>query len=167
MTDTVPAAIVVTRAAVEAIAHEARASGDGTETGGILLGTAESDSLVIRHAGGPGRHATRRTTFFQRDLNHAQALGDWAFEKDRSVWIGEWHTHLRAPAVPSSRDLATYRGLLADPELAFDFFVAIILAEPTNEWTQPQIATWLVTPTQTQAVITNYGGVANADPPDR
>ncbi|GAA4529450.1 hypothetical protein GCM10023192_15980 [Amycolatopsis samaneae] len=81
VTDTVPAAIIVTTPAVNAIAHEARASRDGTETGGILLGTTERSGLVIRHAGGPGRHATRRATSFERDLNYAQALGDWAFEQ--------------------------------------------------------------------------------------
>ncbi len=152
MTDTAPTAILVTASVVATIGHEARASRDGTETGGILLGTTDDDSLVIRHAGGPGAHATRRATFFQRDLHHAQALGDWAFEHDRSVWIGEWHTHLRAPAVPSPRDLATYQDLLADTELAFDYFLAIILADPTNEWTQPRTATWLITPTQARAI---------------
>ncbi|MEU3626008.1 hypothetical protein BS329_30620 [Amycolatopsis coloradensis] len=167
VTDAVPAAIIVTTPAVNAIAHEARASRDGTETGGILLGTTERSGLVIRHAGGPGRHATRRATSFERDLNYAQTLGDWAFEQDGSVWVGEWHTHLRVPAVPSSRDLATYQGLLADPELAFDVFVAIILADPTNEWEQPQIATWLITSAQAQAVIADYGGVANDDRPNR
>ncbi|GLY38251.1 hypothetical protein Amsp01_042750 [Amycolatopsis sp. NBRC 101858] len=154
MTDTVPASIIVATSVVDAIAHEAQASRDGTETGGILLGTTAGSSLVVRHAGGPGRHATRRPTFFQRDLNHAQALGDWAFEQDRSVWVGEWHTHLAAPAAPSPRDLATYQGLLADPELAFDFFLAIILADPTKEWAQAQIATWLITPSENRVAIT-------------
>lgn len=166
MTDTVPTSVIVATSVDNTIAHEAAASRDGTETGGILLGTAEGSSLVIRHAGGPGRHATRQATFFQRDLNHAQALGDRAFEQDRSVWVGEWHTHLGAPAAPSSRDLAIYQGLLADPELAFDFFVAIILADPTNEWAQPQIATWLITPTHTQAARANYDTESNGDPPN-
>lgn len=154
MTDSVPASIIVATSVVDTIAHEAQASRDGTETGGILLGTTEGNSLVIRHAGGPGQYAVRRATFFQRDLNHAQALGDQAFERDRSVWVGEWHTHLAAPGVPSSRDIATYQDLLADPELAFDFFVAMILADPTNSWTQPQIATWLITTSETRVVIT-------------
>jgi integrative and conjugative element protein (TIGR02256 family) len=153
VTDTVPASIILATSVVNTIAHEAQASRDGTETGGILLGTTEGNSLVIRHAGGPGRHAIRRATFFQRDRDHSQTLGDRAFEQDRSVWVGEWHTHLAAPAVPSSRDIATYQNLLADPELAFDFFIAIILADPTNNWTQPQISTWLITPSETRVVI--------------
>lgn len=114
MTDT-PTTVLITNAVAATIAREARASRDGTETGGILLGTTDDDALVIRHAGDPGPHATRRATSFRRDLRHAQALGEWAFAHDRSIWVGEWHTHLHAPAAPSVRDLATYHGLLTDP----------------------------------------------------
>jgi integrative and conjugative element protein (TIGR02256 family) len=138
--------VVMTPSAIQAIEHEAQASVDGTETGGILLGTSDRDILIIRHAGGPGPSAIRRRDFFQRDLEHAQRLGDQAFDADRSIWIGDWHTHLHAPPVPSARDLATYRRLLADPELEFERFVAVILSSFENGWTRPTMAVWLVAP---------------------
>jgi integrative and conjugative element protein (TIGR02256 family) len=152
VTRAVPPSIFISPAVVAKIAYEARASSDGTETGGILLGTTRDNALAIRHAGDPGPQAVRDVNFFQRDLCHAQSLGDWAFEHDQSIWLGEWHTHLNAPPVPSSRDLATYRNLLADPELAFEHFVAIIVADPTNSWTHPEAATWVITKTQVDAI---------------
>lgn len=153
-----PPKIEIMRSAVDAIAREARASADGTETGGILLGTVEHDTHVIRHAGGPGPNATRQPDFFQRDLNHAQRLGDAAFDEDHSIWIGDWHTHLGAPPVPSTRDLGTYQGLLADPELGFSHFIAIILAASTGDWTAPDLATWVITTTSACAATPRLSG---------
>jgi integrative and conjugative element protein (TIGR02256 family) len=140
-----PHKVVMTPSAVQVIAHEAQVSADGNETGGILLGAVTRDALIVRHAGSPGPNATRRPDFFQRDLEHAQRLGDQMFDADRSIWIGDWHTHLRAPPAPSTRDLATYQQLLADPELDFQQFVAVILAASDGDWARPTMAVWLVT----------------------
>ncbi|MCO1575618.1 Mov34/MPN/PAD-1 family protein [Crossiella sp. SN42] len=152
MTTPIPKKIVLTASAISVITDEARASTDGSETGGILLGTAEPDAVIVRHAGRPGPDAIRQPDFFQRDLHHAQSFADRAYTLDRSIWIGEWHTHLHTSPRPSSRDLATYQALLGDPELAFDYFVAIILADHTNDWHTPQLAAWIVTPTHECAV---------------
>lgn len=146
--------IILTEPAMSVITDEARASSDGTETGGILLGTADPEAIAVRHAGRPGPHALRRHDFFQRDLQHAQSFADRAFALDHSIWIGEWHTHLRAPPRPSTRDLSTYQTLLSDPELAFDYFVAIILADDTNGWHAPRFTAWIVTLTQVTAALT-------------
>ncbi|MFL6145158.1 MAG: Mov34/MPN/PAD-1 family protein [Labedaea sp.] len=153
MTTPIPTKIILTDAAMSVIADEARASTDGLETGGILLGTAEPAAIVVRHAGRPGPNAIRRMDFFQRDLQHAQSFADRAFALDHSIWIGEWHTHVHALPRPSSRDLATYRTLLGDPELAFDYFVAIILADNMNDWHTPRLTAWIVTPTHACAVL--------------
>lgn len=153
MTPPTPKKIILTASAMSAIAEEARASTDGLETGGILLGTAEPDAIVVRHAGRPGPNAIRLPNFFQRDLQHAQSVADQAFALDHSIWIGEWHTHLHAASTPSTRDLATYQTLLSDPELAFHYFVAIILADTTNRWRTPEFTAWIVTPTHVCAVL--------------
>lgn len=149
----IPKKIILTESATAVIADEARASTDGTETGGILLGAAERDAIVVRHAGRPGPDAIRRPNFFQRDLQHTRSYADWAFALDRSVWIGEWHTHLHAPPRPSTLDLITYQTLLSDPELMFDYFVAIILTDDRNTWQTPQFTTWIVTPSHACAVL--------------
>ena len=153
MTTPIPKKIILMKAAVSVIVDAARASTDGLETGGILLGAAEPNAIVVRHAGRPGPRAIRRPDFFQRDLQHAQSFADQAFALDHSIWIGEWHTHLHAPPRPSTRDLATYQILLSDPELAFDYFVAIILADSTKDWRTPQLTAWLVTLTHACVVL--------------
>jgi integrative and conjugative element protein (TIGR02256 family) len=152
MTSPSPHKVVMTPSAVQVIAHEAHVSADGNETGGILLGAVTRDAVIVRHAGGPGPNATRRPDFFQRDLDHAQRLGDQVFDADRSIWIGDWHTHLCAPPAPSTRDLATYQQLLADPELDFQQFVAVILAASDGDWARPTMAVWLVTHDNVTAV---------------
>lgn len=153
MTTPIPKKIIVTDVAMSVIAGEARASTDGLETGGILLGTAQPDAITVRHAGRPGPGAIRRPNFFQRDLQHAQFLADQAFALDHSIWVGEWHTHLHAPPRPSTRDLTTYQTLLNDPELAFDYFIAIILADGANGWRKPQLVSWIVTRTHVCSVL--------------
>lgn len=144
MTTATPDKVVFVESAMSVITDEARASTDGLETGGILLGQAEANAVIIRHAGGPGPGAVRRPDFFQRDLQLAQSLADRAFALDHSVWVGEWHTHIHAPPRPSITDLLTYRTLLSDTELAFDYFVAIILADDTNGWLSPRLTVWMI-----------------------
>jgi integrative and conjugative element protein (TIGR02256 family) len=153
VTTPIPKKIVLTASAKCVIADEARASADGLETGGILLGMAELDAIVVRHAGSPGPNAVRRPDFFQRDLQHAQSFADQTFALDHSIWVGEWHTHLHAPPRPSIRDLTTYQTLLSDPELAFDYFIAFILADNMDDWHTPQFTAWIVTSANVRAVL--------------
>ena len=112
--------LFTTQAAVQLAALTPLAD-DGLETGGILLGFDHglAGPLIVRQCGDPGPAAIRRRTYFGRDLAHAAALAEQAAALDGSVWIGEWHTHSAAMPEPSSRDLHTYRELLADPQLAF------------------------------------------------
>ena len=115
--------------AAATIAHEARRSADGNETGGLLLGELHDDGHYdVRHAGDPGPHAIRQPAFFLRDLAHAQHLATATWTLDRSQWIGEWHTHPRGPAHPSGTDLTTYGHLLDDPDLVFTAILSIIVS---------------------------------------
>lgn len=129
--------------ALRTITTAAAHSADGNETGGILLGSLASDgTALVRRAGGPGPVAVRTPVFFLRDLGHAQRLAAKEFKVNGSVWIGDWHTHPRSALVPSSRDLATYTDLLADPELAFSAFLALIVGPGPQGWEQPRMAGW-------------------------
>jgi integrative and conjugative element protein (TIGR02256 family) len=141
----------LTAAAHAVISRECGRSQDGNETGGILLGELHDDVAEIRVAGGPGPAAVRQPTFFLRDLGHAQRLARDAFTRDGSIWVGEWHTHLAAAPVPSERDLATYAGLLADPDLAFETVVAII-AVASPQWDRPTAYAWACSGNQAVAV---------------
>ena len=115
------------RRSLSDIEWEAARSRDGLETGGILLGTDDSQTITIRHAGGPGPKALRETNRFLRDLPHAQELAARAWATDRSQWIGEWHTHPSGDLRPSQYDLDAYSKHLHDPELGFTRFVSILV----------------------------------------
>jgi integrative and conjugative element protein (TIGR02256 family) len=116
------------------IEWEAARFRDGLETGGILLGTDDSQTITIRHAGGPGPKAFRETNRFLRDLAHAQKLAALAWATDRSQWIGEWHTHPSGNLRPSQYDLDAYSKHLHDPELGFNRFVSILVGHsPSGE----------------------------------
>lgn len=142
----------LTPSAAEAIAVCARASADGNETGGIVLGHDTGTELLVTLAGDPGPNAVRTPRRFLRDLAHAQALADAAYDDDGSVWIGEWHTHPRGPAEPSPLDRRTYQSHLADPSLGFDrFLTLIVLPCHDHGWEHVILAAWVVTRSRVEA----------------
>jgi integrative and conjugative element protein (TIGR02256 family) len=141
-------------AAVRTIKAEAPSSADGRETGGILLGhdPAPDGRIEVTTAGDPGPAANRQCDRFTRDLTHAQRLADEAYAHDGSVWLGEWHTHPTGPPTPSARDMATYRRLFGDDELAFERIVSLIVTpHPADGWHQPVLWSWLITPAAVDA----------------
>jgi integrative and conjugative element protein (TIGR02256 family) len=155
--------IVLEPAAAATILKESRRSADGTETGGILLGVFTPGATARVHvAGGPGPAAVRRPAYFLRDLHHAQLLATEAFADSGSEWIGEWHTHPRADHVPSTRDLNTYLGFLADSELRFDAFVAIIVTA-VGSWHEPQAHGWVCYPHLVESVPVTVSSDSRTD----
>lgn len=137
--------VTLTTSAAESIAREARQSDDGAETGGILLGHDQEDDLLVTDAGGPGPAAVRTPNRFKRDLANAQALADDAYDRDGSVWIGEWHTHPKGPSEPSAVDLRTYFSHLADNTLGFDRFLSLIVQPcSAHGWEHVTVAAWVI-----------------------
>jgi integrative and conjugative element protein (TIGR02256 family) len=128
------------------IQREGALSGDGRETGGILLGHGGvgGSPVCVTSAGGPGPTAIRTRFSFSRDLEHARLLADEAYERDGSVWVGEWHTHPRGPASPSRRDLRTYTRLLRDRELRFEVFASVVVTCPRGGWSRGIMTGWLL-----------------------
>lgn len=140
-----PAVLPVTMlpAASDSIAAYSAASSDGLETGGLLLGHLHDDGVVVRYAGGPGPAAQREPTRFRRDLAFARGLADAAWKLDRSIWIGEWHTHPNASPVPSDIDMETYARHLNDPDLTLPTFLSLIVTA-APDWRQPVVTAWTV-----------------------
>lgn len=122
--------VTMTRSARNAISsHLAQNDADdepGRETGGVLLGHDTGSRLAITHAGGPGPSAVRTERSFRRDVDHTRRFAELVHAEAGSQWIGEWHSHPIGPALPSERDIATYRDFLADNDLALRVFVALI-----------------------------------------
>lgn len=44
--------------------------------------------------------------------------------------------------IPSARDLHTYLGVLADRQLRFNVFIAVILVAPAGTWHRPEAHAW-------------------------
>jgi integrative and conjugative element protein (TIGR02256 family) len=119
--------VLITKEALAAIKQHVRAGGVESETGGILLGHETSTGLHVSLAGGPGPRAVRTPTSFNRDLDYAQELAEEAWQQQRAVWLGDWHTHVHVPPVPSETDLSSYLRHLDDADLGFDRFISIII----------------------------------------
>ena len=119
--------VLITTEALAAIEQHVRAGGVELETGGILLGHETSTGLHVAVAGGPGPRAVRTPMSFNRDLDHAEELAEEAWQQQRAVWLGEWHTHVHVPPVPSETDLSSYLRHLDDADLGFDRFISIII----------------------------------------
>jgi integrative and conjugative element protein (TIGR02256 family) len=131
--------------AADTISREAPTSVDGSETGGILLGHDLEDTITVTTAGDPGPRANRRPDGFLRDLAHARRLADDAYQRDGSVWVGEWHTHPSGPPTLSDIDIKTYTDLLGDPDLVFNRILSIIVtACPVHGWSELVLAPWVI-----------------------
>ena len=158
--------VILSGDAAASIAAEAPASADGRETGGILLGHDLGRFFVVTIAGGPGPQARRRADCFLRDLGYARWLGDIAYDRDGSVWIGEWHTHPVGPPHPSPTDMATYDRLLSDRELGFDRVLSLIVTSTApGRWRQTNVHGTVkdrdgLTPIQVRGYVTS-GALGN------
>ncbi|WP_416956744.1 Mov34/MPN/PAD-1 family protein [Nocardioides sp. T5] len=119
--------VLITKEALASIEQHVRAGGVELETGGILLGHETPTGPHVSVAGGPGPRAVRTPTSFNRDLDHAEELAEEAWQQQRAVWLGEWHTHVDVPPVPSETDLSSYLRHLDDADLGFDRFISIII----------------------------------------
>lgn len=155
----------IAQEAVKSILLEAPRSKDGLETGGILLGLDNrgNATVTVTVAGDPGPKAFRAPRRFLRDLGHSRGLADQAYEADRSIWVGEWHTHTIPSPLPSPTDLGTYLRLLADPELEFDFLIAVIVTMSEAEWSSPLLWPWIVTRGSVALTPLRLSGEALAD----
>lgn len=126
-------------AALESIALTIRSGDPRLETGGALFGP--SDGSKVLHAAGPGPRAAHGPHFFLRDLAFTQHEAGRLYQADGSHWIGEWHTHVDVPPRPSDLDLHTYAKHMADRDLGFDRFLALIIAVSES---QPILAAWIL-----------------------
>lgn len=113
-----------------------------TETGGIIVGLDHGPTVEVTEFAAAGPHAVHEPTRFTRDLHYAGKVAADAWRRDRSQWIGEWHTHPKGRREPSVLDLRTYAALLRNPSLRLDRFVAVVIA------TAPDLAlaAWMMTP---------------------
>jgi len=134
------------RAALVSILTESQASADGRETGGLLIGFDVPEGLLVTDAGAPGPKGVRRNDFFMRDVDYAEDVLRDVFMRTGAVWVGDWHTHPGYPNGPSRTDTKSYMRLLADAELNFDAFLAVIVTSASGNFCDSKLAAWAAFP---------------------
>lgn len=135
--------VILTASAHTSIETVCRAELRGRETGGVLLGHEHPDRrLVVTVAGDPGPRAEQTRDAFHRDPKHAHRLAHDRYAHDRSVWLGDWHTHPNGPAHPSPADLRAYASIVGDPTEAITAFLSIIAVPGAP---RPLLDAWIIT----------------------
>ena len=140
------------------IIEEARASRDGRETGGMLLGHPDrpwNPDITVSLAAGPGPRAKRRVGAFGADHGHdIELAGDFSRSGSRLVQLGEWHTHPSCDDRASGADLrywASLREALEETHRLTGRLVSLIVTpergvDEWSAWSQPHISAYLLTP---------------------
>lgn len=77
------------------------------EAGGILLGQVYEKSIYIIKASIPSEFDKRSRYSFERSKVIAQLLIEYEFinSNNKTIYLGEWHTHPENIPTPSSQDL--------------------------------------------------------------
>lgn len=134
-----------------AIRDAARASADGRETGGLLLGPrlTYGERPVIVDASGPGPSARRGAGDF--GVDHAYCLAVERAYADRYAGcgnIGFWHTH---PTLardggdrPSRADLEFFQGFAEVLDVG-RYLALILTPDALRGWERPSVHGWMLT----------------------
>jgi integrative and conjugative element protein (TIGR02256 family) len=111
---------------------------DSREAGGVLLGRhlVECEDLIVDEATVPGAHDKRSWASFFRSFAHQKtALKRWKERKQKSAYLGSWHTHPESDPRPSSIDLADWRKALSkDRYEGASLYFAIVGIDRLRMW---------------------------------
>ncbi|WP_051881674.1 Mov34/MPN/PAD-1 family protein [Parvularcula oceani] len=118
------------------------------EIGGVLFGEqiAEGEFRLIeatrqRFGGGGAVRFHRRGRPAKKQIEALHAAH--GHRPERFNYLGEWHSHPNAPAIPSARDEATMHQLLADQAGAVNFLVLVIVRLSKESVLELSAATYL------------------------
>lgn len=126
---------VLSRRALETMNQE-RLRRSGVETGGVLIGSADSDVVWIEEALGPGPNAKHGRYSFEPDAPYdAQRIAE-AYEVSgrRLTYLGDWHTHPSGEPYLSARDVATLKTIAAYHPARMRSPVMIVVAGSLAAW---------------------------------
>ena len=126
---------VLSRRALE-VMNEERVRCSGMETGGVLVGCANSDVVWVEEALGPGPNAKHGRYSFEPDSPHDAERIARAYEASgrRLSYLGDWHTHPYGRPYLSSRDLATLSSIADHPPARVSQPVMIVVADSIGAW---------------------------------
>jgi integrative and conjugative element protein (TIGR02256 family) len=105
------------------------------ETGGILIGDYSSNQITanVLQATPPPKDSRYAKYNFWRGCNGLQRTLDTAW-KSGQYYLGEWHYHPNAPAVPSYADISQMFTLSKDKKLKCPEPILIIIGGSSSNW---------------------------------
>jgi integrative and conjugative element protein (TIGR02256 family) len=126
-----------------------------TETGGILIGKIKGNTAVIERATGPGPHAVKTPTRFERDIEFTQSeLDASATGSNPSFYLGEWHSHLVASPEPSPRDILSMQGIAESRNYSTECPVMIICGFDTTTSRIGEVKAWVFPVSSSMRLVT-------------
>ena len=87
------------------------------ETGGILAGFRDGETVRVIDASLAGPRSESSPTYFRRDGQHDQVfLKRVAQDHTKADYVGEWHSHPCGSTSPSSTDIDSLQQIAIDPD---------------------------------------------------
>lgn len=105
---------------------DAEGSPTTRESGGVFLGFYRGPHIEITNFTRPFERDIRKARSFDRcDSRHqAYAMRKWKGSNNTVTYVGEWHTHPGASAVPSYQDMSEWRRVCRrQPGMSFFFYI--------------------------------------------
>jgi integrative and conjugative element protein (TIGR02256 family) len=98
------------------------------ESGGILIGQIKGKNIYILRASTPNIFDKSSRYFFECNKDAAQIIINYEFYNsgNRSIYIGEWHTHPENTPSPSSIDKKMIKNQFKKNKLNEPFLILII-----------------------------------------
>lgn len=120
---------------LEAMMREETLRHGASETGGLLVGKREGDTVKIVAASGPGPQAVHKPTIFERDGAFSQAWLEQTMKDHggKVEYVGEWHSHPNSVPIPSRRDITSLREIGLDPNYLTDCPVMLIVGKQSRD----------------------------------
>jgi proteasome lid subunit RPN8/RPN11 len=118
--------VEIEQEAYDEIHHALQKFGDN-EIGGILIGYKKEDNhFAISEATVADDTNSFNLASFIREPFKSMKLLLKSFKLKKHNYIGEWHSHPRFSLYPSTHDVKTMKGIVADPGYGVDFALLII-----------------------------------------
>ncbi len=98
------------------------------ESGGVLIGQVKADNIYILKASTPNKFDKSSRYSFECDKDAAQIVMDFEFynSNNKSIYIGEWHTHPENHPTPSRKDIKMIKNQFKKNKLNEPLLILII-----------------------------------------
>ena len=120
--------VLITSTAIKIIESYKQTKKKDHESGGILLGQILDNNIHILRATTPNKFDKSSRYSFECDKDAAQVIIDYEFinSENKTIYLGEWHTHPENFPNPSDIDLGMIKSQYFKNRLNEPFLVLLI-----------------------------------------